>query len=94
MKPIYISMFIEKRYGDEWRRVFPKKRVQIEYLGETSIYWRGLGGGFALRMVQMTGEWVLFRRSHPTTFNDPSIRIARTDWDRLVVKVLARRGYL
>jgi len=79
---VYIGMFVERNYGGIWQRKFPKTKSQIEWLGENSVYWRGMGGGFALKIVRKDDDWVYMER-HPKYMDPIMYRIARKDWDRL-----------
>jgi hypothetical protein len=94
MKPIFIVAEVE------WYIVHPEtgegiwgryKRMQIEKLSRSAIYFRGLGGGYALWFVREENGKAVFKPTgerHPAT----RYRISIEDYNRLVKKWRKARG--
>lgn len=90
-KSIYILMIVEKLYrtpdGTAWKPIFPKRKLQVEWLTKSQLYVRGMGGGFSLLRYGADGTHVYFRKPlEAATQKNISHRIALEDYLRLEAK--------
>lgn len=82
-KAIYKLMFVEVLRGKEWVRQFPRTKSQIEWIDFTTVYRRGMGGGYPLFAVRKDMEWMYFSKKKGEGSDH---RVALKDWQALQEK--------
>jgi hypothetical protein len=94
MKTVYITTAIEKRMDGSiaWHRVFPKKLSQIEMLSKNTLYWRGMGGGFALSVLEIGLHNVTLKKQ--TGKSIVTYRIQTIEYNRLLAKYSEQKRIL
>lgn len=78
---VYIRCFVEGFYG-HWERRFPEYKSQIEWVNDNSVYWRGQGGGFAMKKTSHDDSYVYFQK----VGSNDLYRISLGDYLRLASK--------